>query len=758
MQLPRSYLVLACLAGALIVAGAIIVGVALIPVPAPVVGVASPPVQGPVAKVAPIPVEPLKELIWRDAPPSLPDVEPLPSGAIARLGAPGGPVHVLNCSPDGRFFVSVGSASPVGGPQCLRLWDVKSGQQLRVLGGHKSNIFCAAFSPDGNTLATTGMDDPLRRARPAVRISMPGHQIVLEVTLCLWDTATGKQIAEHRQCGDPRAVSWSQDGKYLATAGRWMNLWDVQQGKVVHEFVPPDELDRFDQFFQVAVSSDGSMVAGASQGGLSIWEAASGHLRLFIPMRLQWSLGLAFAADNKKLVVNAWRESLVQVWDLVTGQPLLKSASSPVARLQAISPDSKWLAWANEEGPRDKPTRQIHLRDLTTNHDVHTITMPEEVTSFVFTADGKGLLAGGQKGTVLRCAVPDGKLMHHYLEPSPIFGILPGPKGSVIALTRQPALHVWDVSTLQETKWAEFSLRPGERLLRLSANGRIFATVDDMRTLRLYDTASARLLGTNKQALANDEDEESLQLSLDGSRALVLTSGQFPNGKVVVWGTATGKVLHELQVTAGTTAAIFTADGQCVITAAENDNSFEAVKPRAWDLATGKMIKQFGVRTFDEQVEPSGGAIRNFRVLQMEPSPDGQWLAIFEQAMHYGHRRFSPANHVRILNWASGAELTSLGRGTPPHWVWLDATRNDGRSKSWPLVWSADSKCVACASNSELLVIDLGHRKVYGQWVQDLPPRHRVCQALHWLPDGRLLSGSDDGSMLLWIPAEMPAY
>src|SRR5947209_2702595 len=100
MRLPRSYLVLACLAGALIVAGAIIIAVVLIPEQAPVVGVAPTPVPAPAVKVTPLPVAPPNDLIWRDPPPSQPHAGPLPPGAVARFGGPVGP----NLEPSSPIF------------------------------------------------------------------------------------------------------------------------------------------------------------------------------------------------------------------------------------------------------------------------------------------------------------------------------------------------------------------------------------------------------------------------------------------------------------------------------------------------------------------------------------------------------------------------------------------------------------------------------------------------------------------------------
>jgi serine/threonine protein kinase/WD40 repeat protein len=59
-------------------------------------------------------------------------------------------VNQLDLSPDGRWLLT-------GGFDCqVRLWDVASGELVRVLGSHDNFVFSVAFSPDGLTAASAG--------------------------------------------------------------------------------------------------------------------------------------------------------------------------------------------------------------------------------------------------------------------------------------------------------------------------------------------------------------------------------------------------------------------------------------------------------------------------------------------------------------------------------------------------------------------------------------------------------------------------
>ena len=73
-------------------------------------------------------------------------------------------VRTVEFSPDGLTLLS-GSDD-----QTIRIWDVSSGQLLRVLEGHSGWIFSATYSPDGRHIASASSDETIR----------------------IWEAATGK--------------------------------------------------------------------------------------------------------------------------------------------------------------------------------------------------------------------------------------------------------------------------------------------------------------------------------------------------------------------------------------------------------------------------------------------------------------------------------------------------------------------------------------------------------------------------------------
>jgi RNA polymerase sigma factor (sigma-70 family) len=270
-------------------------------------------------------------------------------------------------SPDGRLVLSAGRSE--SNP---RLWDVKTGKELRQLQGHTSWVWSVAFTPDGKRAISAGVDGmrlwevetgkelrrfgfPLVDLKPGreqqfgghtrqvyrVVISADGHRALSgsqDMTVRLWDVDTGKELGCFSQHGDEIfTVALSPDGQRAVStsADDTMRLWEVDKGKVLHQ-LPGTSCAVF--------SPDGSYVlSGGRDKFLRLWDVTTGkELRSFRGHGAEVCC-VAFSANGEQAMSGS-ADNTVRLWDVRTAKELRcfhgHESSSGISSV-AFCPDGK---------------------------------------------------------------------------------------------------------------------------------------------------------------------------------------------------------------------------------------------------------------------------------------------------------------------------------------------------------------------------------------------------------------------------------
>ncbi len=140
------------------------------------------------------------------------------------------------------------------GGKTVRVWDVETGAQTRLLEGHSKNVYALAFGPHGKILVSGGLDgtariwnlpsgtpravlSPHTRYVSSVAVSPDRRWVVTTAwdgDLRFWNCRTGQRVRRvDAHTGTAWSSSFHPDGRRLATAGKdgRVLIWGMGSGE-----------------------------------------------------------------------------------------------------------------------------------------------------------------------------------------------------------------------------------------------------------------------------------------------------------------------------------------------------------------------------------------------------------------------------------------------------------------------------------------------------------------------------------------------
>ena len=276
----------------------------------------------------------------------------------------------VSFSPDGKTLASG------GGDSLVRLWDVRTGRELKTLKGHRNWIYSVSFSPDGSMLASTSGDHTIR----------------------LWDVRTGHELQTFKDHTHYLIkVLFSPDGRRLASSGGGdltVRLWDVETGH--HQVLTGHK----NWVYSISFSPDGRILASSgAEEIIHLWDVRSCRHLQTLTGHKSGVLNVSFSPDGLTLASGSG-DHTIRLWDVVTGRSQLLMGHTDWVSSVSFSSDGLTLVSGSDD-------HTIRLWDALTGQQRHVLTgHTDSVNSVSFSSDGRTLASASNDGTIRLWTLP----------------------------------------------------------------------------------------------------------------------------------------------------------------------------------------------------------------------------------------------------------------------------------------------------------------------------------------------------------------
>jgi len=570
--------------------------------------------------------------------------------------------------------------------------------QRNRLDGHTAAVLAVDYSPDGQTIATAGVDTQIKLWHQDGRLitTLPGHEANIRQVKFSPD---GQLIASGGDDGMIRL--WTHDGKLQRTINTGLDvIWDLdfcpEGKKVVVAGSGIAEIWRLDGTLQktlgtgnpasgalsAAFSPDGQQIAlGGNNNVVTLWDLAGNQVKT-LAGHDAGIFAIAYSPGGDRIITGS-QDKTIKIWQ--RDGSLIKTLQHHEAGILdlAFSPNGETFASASFDKTISLWSQDGRLLDTFKGHQA-------AIYDVDFNPEGTSLASAGADNAVMLWQVDN-----------PFFQTLEGMGGLALG-----AIYSHDGKTIATTG-------ADDNILLLSTVDATRRTLDSQQSgvisLSLHPTEDIMLsTGGDKTIKIWDFDGKMLQ-SIGPHDGAVMAADWQPQNRELVSATASGYLYR------------WRLDGTLI-------HRWEAHSAPIWDLTyspTGRQFASAGndgkLKIWNSQGELQHTLEHDAGVWRVAFSPDGQLIA-------------SSSSDTTTKLWRAddGTLLTTL---------------HGHKAAVWGIAFSPDGSLIATSSIDETVKL----WTLKGQLLATLKGHTSGIRSLAFRPDGQILaSAGDDAALIFW--------
>jgi WD40 repeat protein/transcriptional regulator with XRE-family HTH domain len=325
------------------------------------------------------------------------------------------------------------------------IWDMRNGARQITLAGHADAVHQVRFSADGTRLISGGADNSARIWDVTPAAEVRGFSVAPPTTTNYWQPMALSRDGRRIIAGNPETTAA-------------VSIFDAATGAPV---VTLDTAD--DRTGGVALSADGSIAATASAGqpgqergaapAVAVWDVATGKQIARFPNQAGFFL-VALSPAGHQVAAGDF-DGTIHLWNIADGRERVLAPPDASAESWAIvfSPDGEQIAASAVGAGSDAASIEIWDTSDGT-HVLHLDAHASRIFSLAFDQDGDRLASVSRDGTAKIWDLTSGALLQTMTgHTSTVMGVAWSPDDARIATAAlDSTIRLWDVNSGQELR------------------------------------------------------------------------------------------------------------------------------------------------------------------------------------------------------------------------------------------------------------------------------------------------------------------